>query len=219
MEEDYYAGALGNLGNLDGLDKILSERALDQWTERPQLDDEYNKKVLKLYDALIWTRVENTKDELKIIKSSIKNRNEARKNASGFIENLMPKTNNDLTAKLNAINEDTNSWKYVGKNYRVIDCGKSRVEYHQLITSWTDSLEAFKQFNHLCKKRRYSFLIADTGKDWAFDVNKYRNNTKNRHCYTEHESEIIFPADKQYVVDLFYGTLEGFYKYIRTRRS
>ena len=216
MGNDYYACALGNL---NGLDKKLFERALDQWTERPQLGDGYNKRVLKLYDALIWTRVENTKDELKIIKSSIKNRNEARKNASGFIENLMPKTNNDLTAKLNAINEDINSWKYVGKIYRVIDCRKSRVEYHQLIASWTDSPEAFKQFNHLCKKHRYSFLIADTGKDWAFDVNKYRNNTKNRHCYTEHESEIIFPMDKQYVVDLFYGTLEEFYKHIRTRRS
>lgn len=78
-------------------------------------------------------RVENAKDELKIIKSSIKNRNEARKNASGFIENLMPKTNNDLAAKLNVINEDINSWKYVGKIYRVIDRRKSRVEYHQLI--------------------------------------------------------------------------------------
>ncbi len=216
MENDYYAGALGNL---DDLDKVLFERALGQWTERPQLGDGYNKRVLKLYDALIWTRVENTKDELKIIKSSIKNRNEARKNTSGFIKSLTPETNNDLTAKLNAVNEDINSWKYVGKIYRVIDCRKSQVEYHQLIASWTDVPEAFKQFNHLCKKHRYSFLIADTGKDWAFDVNKYRNNTKNRHYYTEQESEIIFPMDKQYVVDLFYGTLEEFYKHIRTRRS
>ena len=216
MGNDYYASALGNL---NGLDKKLFERALDQWTERPQLGDGYNKRALKLYDALIWTRVENAKDELKIIKSSIKKRNEARKNASGFIENLMPETNNDLTVKLNAINEDINSWKYVGKIYRVINCRKSRVEYHQLIASWTDSPEAFKRFNHLCKKHRYSFLIADTGKNWAFDVNKYRNNTKNRHCYTEYESEIIFPMDKQYVVDLFYGTLEEFYRYIRTRRT
>lgn len=215
MENDYYAGALGNLDNLD---KVLFERALGQWTERPQLGDGYNKRVLKLYDALIWTRVENTKDELRMIKSSIKNRNEARKNTSGFIKSLTPETNNDLMAKLNAVNEDINSWKYVGKIYRVIDCRKSQVEYHRLIASWTDTPEAFKQFNHLCKKHRYSFLIADTGKDWAFDVNKYRNNTKNRHCYTEHESEIIFPMDKQYVVDLFYGTLEEFYKHIGTRR-
>lgn len=215
MENDYYAGALGNL---DDLDKVLFERALGQWTERPQLGDGYNKRVLKLYDALIWTRVENIKDELKVIKSSIKNRNEARKNTSGFIKSLTPETNNDLTSKLNAVNEDINSWKYVGKIYRIIDCRKSQVEYHQLIASWTDTPEAFKQFNHLCKKPRYSFLIADTGKDWAFDVNKYRNHTKNRHCYTEHESEIIFPMDKQYVVDLFYGTLEEFYKYIGTRR-
>lgn len=216
MENDYYAGALGNL---DDLDKVLFERALGQWTERPQLGDGYDKRVLKLYDALIWTRVENAKDELKIIKSSIKNRNEARKNTSGFIKSLTPETNNDLTAKLNAVNEDINSWKYVGKIYRVIDCRKSQVEYHQLIASWTDTPEAFKQFNHLYKKHRYSFLIADTGKDWAFDVNKYRKNTDNEHCYTEHESEIIFPMDKQYVVDLFYGTLEEFYKHLKTRRS
>ncbi len=216
MENDYYAGALGNL---DGLDKVLFERALDQWTERPQLGDGYDKRVLKLYDALIWTRIENTKDELKIIKSSIKNRNEARKNTSGFIKSLTPETNNDLMTKLNAINEDINSWKYVGKIYRVIDCRKNLVEYHQLIASWTDSPEAFKRFNHLCEKHRHSFLVANTGKDWAFDVNKYRKNTDNEHCYTEHESEIIFPMDKQYVVDLFYGTLEEFYKHLKTRRS
>ena len=216
MENDYYAGVLGNL---NGLDKVLFERALDQWTERPQLDDGYNERALKLYDALIWTRVENAKDELKLINSSINSRNETRKNASGFIKNLISETNNDLMAKFNAINEDISSWKYVGKIFRVIDCRKSRVEYHQLIASWTDSPEAFKQFNHLCKKHRYSFLIADTGKDWAFDVNKYRNNTNNRHCYTEYESEIIFPMDKQYVIDLFYGTLEEFYKHIKARRS
>lgn len=215
MENDYYAGALGNL---NGLDRVLFERALDQWTERPQLGDGYDKRVLKLYDALIWTRVENTKDELELTKSSINNRNETRKSSSDFIKSLTPETNDDLAAKLNAINEDISSWKYIGKIYRVIDCRKSRVKYHQLIASWTDSPEAFKQFNHLYENRRYSFLVADTGKDWAFDVNKYRKNSDNKHCYTEHESEIIFPMDEQYVVDSFYGTLEEFYKHIGTRR-
>ena len=216
MGDDYYAGALGNL---NGLDKKLFERALDQWTERPQLGDGYDKRIIKLYDALIWTRIENAKDELKIIKSSIENRNEARKNASGFINNLTPETNNDLTAKLNEINEDINSWKYVGKIYRVIDCRKSQVEYHQLIASWTDTPEAFKQFNHLYENHRYLFLIADTGKDWAFDVNKYRKNTANKHCYTEHESEIIFPMDEGHIIDSFYGTLKEFYQHIKKRRS
>lgn len=216
MGNDYYAGALGNL---NGLDKVLFERALDQWTERSQLGDRYDKRVLKLYDALIWARVENIKDELELIKSSINNRNETRKNSSDLIKSLTPEANDDSVARLNIINEDISSWKYVGKIYRVIDCRKSRVEYHQLIASWTNSPEAFEQFNHLYEKHRYSFLIADTGKDWAFDVNKYRNNTNNRHCYTEHESEIIFPMDKQYVVDLFYGTLEEFYKHIKARKS
>ena len=216
MEEDYYAGALGNL---NGLDKELFERALDRWTERPQLGGGYDKRALKLYDALIWTRVENTEDVLKLIKSSIRKRDEIRKNASDSTKNPTSEIYDGLIAKLNTINEDINNWKYKGKIYRVIDCRKSQITYHQLIASWTDSPEAFKQFNHLYKKHRYSFLIADTGKDLAFDVNKYRNNTNNRHCYTEHESEIIFPMNKQYVVDLFYGTLEEFYKHLKTRRS
>ena len=215
MGNDYYAGALGNL---NGLDKVLFERALDQWTERPQLGDGYDKRVLKLYDALIWTRVENIKDELELMKSSINNRNEIRKNSSGLIKSLMPETNDDLVARLNAINEDISSWKYVGKIYRVIDCRKSRVEYHQLIASWTNSPEVFKEFNHLYEDQEYTFLIAETREDWAFDVNKYRKHASNRHIFTEHESEIILPMDKKYIVDTFYGTLEGFYHHIEAEK-
>lgn len=212
MIYNYYNGALGDH---EGLDEKLFESALDQWTERPQLGGGYNKRLLKLYDALIWTRVENTIDELEQIKSSIKERDEGRENDNYYSRLLLPTTNDDLLIRLNDIEEDIKNWKYTGKIYRVIDCKKDRIEYHQLITSWVNDPEVFEQFNHLCKKHKYSFLIGDTGDDWAFDVNKYRKHTNNRHQYTEYESEIIFPIDKKCIVDVFYGTLEEFYEYIK----
>lgn len=215
MRSDYYANALGNL---DGLDKELFERALDQWTERPQLGDGYNKRVLKLYDALIWTRIENTIDELRQIESSIDERNKVRKSNNYLLRRLAPSTNDDLLSRLDEIKKDIESWKYIGKIYRVVDCKKDQIEYHQLIASWVNNPGAFKDFNHLCEKHRYLFLIGCTGEDWAFDVNKYREHTNNRHYYTEHESEIIFPMNKKYIIDTFYGTLKEFYEHIRTRR-
>lgn len=216
MRSDYYANALGDL---NGLDKELFERALDQWTERPQLGDGYNKRALKLYDALIWARIENTMDELRQIESSIDERNKTRKGNSYLLRCLTPSTNDDLLSRLDEIKKDIGSWKYIGKIYRVIDCKKDQIEYHQLIASWVNTLDAFKDFNHLSEKHRYSFLIGDTDEDWAFDVNKYREHTNNRHYYTEHESEIIFPMNKKYIIDIFYGTLEEFYEHIRTRRQ
>lgn len=215
MRSDYYANALGNL---NGLDKELFELALDQWTERPQLGDGYNKRVLKLYGALIWTRVENIKDELEQIESSISERDKAKKSDNRILKSLAPVTDSDLLSKLNEINDDIENWKYIGKIYRVIDCKKRQIEYHQLISSWVSNPDAFKHFNHLFEKHRYSFLIGNTGEDWAFDVNKYREHTNDRHCYTEHESEIIFPMDKKYIVDTFHGTLKEFCEHIRTRR-
>lgn len=212
MISDYYANALGNLM---GFDRELFERALDRWTERSQLGDGYDRRILKLYDALIWTRVENTKDELRLIKNSIKYRDKTRTNSSNFVRSMTPKTNNDLLIRLHEIEEDIKSWKYTGRLYRVINCKESRIEYHQLIASWVKNPKAFKDFNQLCKSQKYSFLIGKTGRDWAFDVNMYRKHTENRHPNTEYETEVILPMNQKYIVDLFYGTLEEFYRYIK----
>ena len=214
MKNDYYDGALGNI---EDLTKAIFECALNQWTERPQLGKGYNKRALKLYDALIWTRVENTKEKLESVESSMKDRNKARKNTSEFVRKLTPETNDDLLLKLDEINKDIESWKYNGKVYRVVNCKKHEVEYHELIASWVSNIKAFESFNHLCKNSKYTFLIGNTGKDWAFNVNKYREHINNRHRYTEHESEIILPMNEKYVTDIFYGTLEEFYKYIEAK--
>lgn len=217
MGSDYYDGMLGDIGNRTT--KAMFECALDRWTERPQLGDGYNKRTLELYDALIWTRVENAREGLKRIKGFIKDRDDARENSNRLSKLLVPATDDGLLLKLNEINEDIKNWKYTGRVYRVINCKKCKVEYHRLIASWVSDTKAFESFNHLYKNSRNTFLIGETVRDWAFDVNKYRNNTKNRHCYTEHESEIIFPMDKRCIVDLFYRTLEEFYGHIETRRS
>ena len=131
---------------------------------------------------------------------------------------LTPTTNDDLLSKLDRISRDVESWKYTGEVYRVINCRKHKVEYHKLIASWVSNIEAFKSFNHLYKNSKYTFLMGNTSRDWAFDVNKYRKYINDRHSYTEHESEIILPTDEKYVIDTFYGTLEEFYKYIEAKK-
>lgn len=216
MIDDYYDGALGNL---EGLDKIIFERALEQWTERPQLGNGYNKTRLKLYDALIWTRVINAKSELAILEESERARKKTKIKKNSRIANLLkPASSDSPYSKLDELKTDIDSWKYTGEVFRVIECKKEKVEYHQLIASWTNSPEVFKEFNHLYENQEYTFLIAETREDWAFDVNKYRKHASNRHIFTEHESEIILPMDKKYIVDTFYGTLEGFYHHIEAEK-
>ena len=216
MKDEYSNGALGD--NIDGFNEELFERALDRWTERPQLGEGYDKRTLRLYDALIWMRVENTKDKLEQIKGSIEERSKIREKDGNYLSKILtPTTNDDLLSELDKINRDVEGWKYTGGVYRVINCRKYEVEFHKLIASWVSDVEAFKSFNHLYKKSKYTFLIGNTGRDWAFDDNKYRKYINNRHQYTEHESEIILPMDEEYVTDMFYGTLEEFCKYIKTK--
>ncbi len=213
--DDYYNNALGVFD--DGFDKELFERALDQWTERPLLGKGYNKRKLKLYDALIWNRVVNARDKLELIKNSIEERKKTRKSGGNLVLRITPKTDDDLLLKLSEINEDINKWKYTGKVYRVIECCKSKVRYHRLIASWVKDYDVFRYFNKLYKDKKYTFLVGDTGEDWGFDVNKYRSSTGNIHPNTEHESEIILPMDKvKYVQDIFYGTLDEFYEYLKS---
>lgn len=219
MKDDYYNGALGD--NIDGFNEELFERALDRWTERPLLGEGYNKRLLNLYDSLIWTRVENAKIKLKILKDTAKACEKITINGEkSRISTLFGPTLDDklrLQTEVDNYKKIIEYWKYVGNVYRVIDCKKDEVEYHHLIASWVSNPKSFDNFNKINRKHRYTFLIGKTGRDWAFDVNKYRKYINNRHQYTEHESEIILPMDEEYVTDMFYGTLEEFYKYIRTK--
>lgn len=186
---DYYDGMLGNTT----LDEEIFELALSKWTERSLLND-YDRREIQFFDALIWTRVIKEQEHYEMLKN----------NKSHFYKDL---------------ENSINTWKYTGKIYRVIDCNPSKLEYHNMIASWTSDLEVFNNFNHLNKDRKYTFIVgAARGKNWGFDVNKYRSIKNIQHKFTEHEAEIIFPMNNKYIKDIFYGTLKGFYQHIGCKK-
>lgn len=206
---DYYNGALG-WNDSNDLNKYVFNMAIDRWTERPQLGDGYNERLLKLYDALIWTVVENFKEYRKSLIDTIKSQEKRRQKKDDFM--FFPIA--DSRPALEDLDDFINTWKYQGIIYRVIDCHIDKVKYHGKIASWTDDINAFSDFNHLSKSQEYTFLIGDTKNEWGFDVNKYRDNIDVKHIYTEHESEIIFPMKRKYVIDSFYGTYADFVEYV-----
>ncbi len=213
MYYDYYNGALGSYSNLD-TNKYVFESALSQWTERSQLGSGYDERKLRFYDALIWYRVVNAKEQYKMLLGMIRFRkkNESNDQKSSFPIKL--RSSASLQTDLDEFMESVNTWKYTGKVYRVMDCKPVQIKYHGLIASWTNKPDAFASFNHLYRGMKYTFLIGTTGRDWGFDVNKYRKHIDDIHGFTEYESEIILPMHEKYVTDVFYGTLDEFYKYI-----
>ena len=216
MVKDYYNGALGFYSK-PGLSEHIFEAALSQWTERPQLDKRYNKRKVQFYDALIWTRVINARRLYKNLSNPIKERKKQGKEYEDEAKEFPFETqsSSEMQQDLDELMESINTWKYSGKVYRVMNCMDDKIDYHNMIASWTNDPEVFRKFNHLLPDKKYTFLIGNTGKDWGFDVNKYRKNTGNRHKFTEKEQEIILPMNSKYVKDIFYGTLEEFYKYIK----
>lgn len=216
MVEDYYNGALGFYSKT-GLSEHIFEAALSQWTERPQLDKRYNKRKVQFYDALIWTRVINARRAYKYLSNSIKEQKKQVEEYEDEAEGIPFKAQSisEIQQDIDELMESINTWKYRGKVYRVMNCTEDKIDYHNMIASWINDPEVFRKFNHLLPDKKYTFLIGNTGKDWGFDVNKYRKNTGNRHKFTEKEQEIILPMSSKYVKDVFYGTLEEFYKYIK----
>lgn len=100
------------------------------------------------------------------------------------------------------------SWKYQGKLYRVMhECMMPdsdgnfhavmpEVEYHGMITHWTDDY-TFKGLQYkLHPDEEYIILEADTGDHFAFDVNKFRKKYHCRNRHTDKEQEFIFPMYK-----------------------
>ena len=164
---DYYNGIL-NTPAYEDLDKHIFELALSNWTERPQLGHGYNKQSLKIYDALIWSRVESAKNEYKMLSNMIRSRkkqeSENQENKNPWFKSMRSST--DLQVELDELLESVNTWKYIGKLYRVVECNFEKLDFHGLIASWTNDPMAFDEFNHLYQGVKYTFLVADTGKNW-----------------------------------------------------
>ena len=104
-----------------------------------------------------------------------------------------------------------NSWKYQGKLYRVIhshyvfDNDESEelrlvmphVDYHGMITHWTDDYTFAGLQYKLNPDTEYIILEANTGDHFAFDVNGFRKEYGCEERFTEKEREFIFPMYKE----------------------
>ena len=181
-----YLGYLAGMPNSQNI-KIFNA-ALATWTERSQFTNDYDENMLRFYDGVIG---------YVIYQGNISLRNKQ----NGY---WAPQCVLDFLPK----------WQYQGKLFRVINKKRGRVKFHGKIASWTKNINAFDNFNHLSRSQAYTFLVAEANEFVGFDVNKYRNSIGVRHVYTEHEEEVIFPMDKQYVMDVFYGTLTDFKQHI-----
>ena len=166
---------------------------LSTWTERPQLGRDYSDLSLKFYDGTIGYVISEGNE---CYKNKITQQYWACPVILQFLE----------------------QWKYDGILYRVINAPLSKIRVHKMIASWTKDINAFDCFDHLYKNEKYSFIVAKTNNCFGFDVNKYRELIEDRHFHTEHEKEVIFPMDNNYIIDRFYGTLEEFKKHVKNKR-
>lgn len=152
---------------------------LKGFTEIPLEDTNgYDIEELKFYDGLLGTLLKHTE----------------------YISKNYPQILNQ---------EFVNSWKYQGELYRVmhkcLTIGKDgreiyrfrKVNYHKMITHWTDDY-TFKGLMHkLSDDEEYIILEADTKEHFAFDVNRFRKIYKCEEFYTRDEREFIFPMYKE----------------------
>lgn len=132
----------------------------------------------------------------------------------GFIGYLIKQTERFLNLKedCNILDKHfLNSWKYQGKIYRIIheievedenvEEGYSYklpdVEYHGMISHWTDDYTFQGLMYKLSSEEPYTILEADTQNHLAFDVNKFRKTYNCENPYTAKEREIIFPMYKE----------------------
>ena len=153
---------------------------LNGWTEIPlNSTNGYDIEELKFYDGLLGTLLKDTER---------------------FIKNDPTLLNKKFV----------DSWKYQGKLYRVIHkkyasyedfCeGKltmPEVEYHRMISHWTDDYTFKGLMYKLSADTEYIILETDTADHLAFDVNKFRKNYHCRNRNTEKEREIIFPMYRE----------------------
>ena len=154
---------------------------LNGWTEIPlNPSNGYDIDELKFYDGLLGTLLKDTEF---------------------FIKNDPTLVNKKFVG----------SWKYQGKLYRVIhphyvfdndDYMHPRivmpdVEYHGMISHWTDDYTFKGLMYKLFDDVEYIILETDTKDRLAFDVNKFRKKHNCRKWNTEKEREIIFPMYRE----------------------
>lgn len=167
---------------------LIFNKVLLSWLERPQLCSGYDKDALDFYDGVIGY----------IIKTA--NYYNVNRDKIWFPPQLA---------------DIMDIWQYKGYIYRAIDAPRSKIRYHKKISSWTKSVDAFDKFNHLHKDSKYTFLIANTNDYYGFDVNAYNDYFNQGNKHIQHEEEVIFPMDKKYVIDVFYGTLDEFKAHVK----
>ena len=152
---------------------------LKEWTEIPlSTSSGYNVEEIKFFDGLIGT--------------------------------LLKQTERICSECPDALNQSfVDSWIYQGKLYRVmhgyveyneIEGEKyvlPKVEYHGMISHWTDDYTFEGLTYKLSHDEKYIILEADTKDHLAFDVNKFRKAYGCERPFTEKEREIIFPMYKE----------------------
>lgn len=129
----------------------------------------------------------------------------------GFIGYLIKQTEYFLKEYPDILDKKfVDSWKYQGKIYRIIhqiEVGDNKaedgysyklpeVEYHEMISHWTDDYTFQGLMYKLSDDEPYIILEADTHNHLAFDVNKFRKTYNCENPYTAKEREIIFPMYK-----------------------
>lgn len=130
----------------------------------------------------------------------------------GFIGYLIKQTEQFLKEHPDRLNKKfVNSWKHQGKLYRIIhpiiiedetaedgySCKLPDIEYHKMISHWTDDYTFQGLMYKLNLETPYIILEADTQEHIAFDVNKFRKTYNCENPYTAKEREIIFPMYKE----------------------
>lgn len=155
---------------------------LNSWTEIPLIDcGEYDLEELKFYDGFIGFLIKETEKYL---------------------------NNSDYSKYINI--KFIESWKYQGKLYRIIhgnmiedneeddgySCKLPQVNYHGMITHWTDDYSFKGLMYKLSDDEEYIILEADTKEHIGFDINKFRKNYGCEKNTTENEREVIFPMYK-----------------------
>lgn len=157
----------------------ILECYLKGWTETPfTYLDGYNVDTLKFYDGFIGTLLKHTERIYKICPDFLDGR---------FVS----------------------SWKYQGKLFRVMhpvlnvdkDGNESvafpKVEYHNMITHWTDDYAFAGLLQKLNPDSEYVILEAETGDHFAFNVNGFRKEYNCEEQFTQKEREFIFPMYKE----------------------
>lgn len=159
----------------------ILQQYLNGWTEIPLSDSSgYNIDELKFYDGFIGLLLKQTEQYLKECPNILE---------KPFI----------------------NSWRYQGKLYRIIhanrvennktksgySCKLPRVNYHGMISHWTDDYTFKGLMYKLSKKEKYIILEADTQEHLGFDVNRFRKKYDCENPYTQKEREVIFPMYKE----------------------